>query len=86
MPVWTLSQRFAGLDEDAPYVGGPDASRRVFLCLRCAGLLYESAERRSSPGVKMDGSRKRVDAMDRFVKRISGGVLHARSLMELPSD
>lgn len=56
-----------------------EAGRReawgAFLCGRCCRLVYESSERRSSPGVRRDGSRRRVDVWDRFVKRISGGVL-----------
>jgi hypothetical protein len=41
-----------------------------FVCRRCAGLVYESSERTSRPG-----PGRAVDVWDRFVKRVSGGVL-----------
>ncbi len=41
-----------------------------FQCRACAGLVYESSERGSRPG-----KGRRVDVWDRFVKRVSGGVL-----------
>lgn len=75
MPTWTLVSAMGGASEPARSDG------LAFRCLRCAGLLYESAERRSSPGVRKDGSRRRVDTQVRFIKRISCGVLRGRDLL-----
>ena len=77
MPYWTLVKAFAGADGDCRPSADPpaEADSARFLCLRCAGLIYESAERGARPGRRRDGSRRRVDVRDRLVKRISGGVL-----------
>ena len=69
MPNWTLLAALGGVA--APV----DRQGLLFLCRRCAGLLYESCERSSSPGRGRGGGRRRVDVWDRFIKRISGGVL-----------
>jgi len=69
MPTWTLMQALGGVTTPI------DLHGLAFRCLRCAGLLYESAERTSSPGRRRRGGRRRVDVWDRFIKRISGGVL-----------
>lgn len=69
-PIWTL--RMASGHQ------GIEASREElcgwytdgFVCRECAGFVYESVERRSRP---LPGYR--VDCWDRFVRRISGGVL-----------
>lgn len=74
MPNWTLLAALGGVDEPV------DRHGLAFRCLRCAGLIYESAERTSSPGVRRDGARRRVDVWDRFVKRVSGGVLTGREV------
>jgi len=71
MPAWTLWQVMGGLDTGEPD-GGCDVA---FLCKSCAGLIYESSERSSSPGVRRSGQPRRLDVWDRFLKRISGGVL-----------
>ncbi len=47
----------------------------LFMCGRCAKLIYESAEKGSRPG-----KGRSVDQWDRFVKRISGGVLKGREV------
>lgn len=87
MPFWTLVDAFAGLAGEAacvePGLGLGGGSPLAFLCLRCAGLVYESSERTSSPGARKGGVRRRVDAKDRFVKRISGGVLRGREVLAL---
>ncbi|MEM6259712.1 MAG: hypothetical protein AAGI37_15640 [Planctomycetota bacterium] len=79
MPFWTLVDAYAGRYNDPPMVDPQPGVPSAFLCLKCAGLLYESAERRASPGKKKDGTRRRVNTADRFVKRISGGVVTARA-------
>lgn len=73
MPTWSLARLFGCSDLLSGERGG--WNRMAFLCLRCAGLLYESSERTSSPGLRKDGSRRRVSVMDRVVKRMSGCVL-----------
>ncbi len=69
MPNWTLIAATHGgaapVERDGP----------AFLCRRCAGLIYESAERSATPGRRVDGSARRVDAWDRFIRRLSGGAL-----------
>lgn len=78
MPYWTLAQAFGdvgGLEMDD---STPSAR---FLCLRCAGLVYESAELGATPGWRKGGSRRRVDVLDRLVKRLSGGVLRRREVL-----
>lgn len=82
MPYWTLSALsgdFSGFEsgEDAD----AEALPASFLCLRCAGLVYESSERSSSPGRMKSGGRRRVNALDRLVKRQSGGVLRGRDVL-----
>lgn len=61
-------------------LGGLDAINQGFVCLKCAGLLYESSERTSVPGRRKDGSKRAVDTWDRFIKRVSGGVLTGREV------
>ena len=48
-----------------------------FVCRKCAGLVYESAERTSRGGA----AGIRVDVWDRLVQRISGGVLRGREVV-----
>lgn len=78
IPYWTLVQAFGDvggleMDDSAPLAR--------FLCLRCAGLVYESAELGATPGWRKGGSRRRVDVLDRLVKRLSGGVLRRREVL-----
>lgn len=79
MPTWTLVRVLGGggaagvLGSEAHVVAG-------FVCHRCAGLLYESAERGSSPGRRRNGARRQVDVWDRFIKRISGGYLRGAAV------
>jgi hypothetical protein len=87
MPVWTLVDAYAGKYACDAQPSHDEAAPAAFLCLRCAGLLYESAERKSSPGKRKDGTRRRLNPDDRFIKRISGGVLRARSVQcPLPDE
>ncbi|MEM9348429.1 MAG: hypothetical protein AAGB26_17715 [Planctomycetota bacterium] len=79
MPFWTLVDAYAGRFNDPPIVGPQAGLPSAFICLKFAGLLYESAERRASPGKKKGGARRRVNTTDRFLKRISGGVVTARA-------
>lgn len=79
MAVWTLGARVHE-GEAARCRGEVGGWGGGFVCRRCAGVVYESAEGRSSPGVRGDGSRRRVDGWDRYVKRMSGGVLTGRSV------
>lgn len=81
MPWWTM-QRVFGDTVGLERVGDPGAETPYarFLCLRCAGLVYESAERGSSPGKGRNGRRRRVNVLDRLVKRQSGGVLVGRDV------
>lgn len=81
MPWWTMERVF-GQEAGGEQVGDPGAQvpGTRFLCLRCAGLVYESAELGSTPGRRKDGSRRRVDVLDRLVKRHSGGVLRGRDV------
>jgi len=54
---------------------GEGRSEGRFVCRRCVGLIYESSERTSQP------ERGRgVNVWDRFVKRVSGGVLRGRDV------
>lgn len=53
--------------------GGMSLGR--FLCRGCHGVVYESSELTSRPA-----AGRRVDVMDRFVKRYSGGVLRGRDV------
>lgn len=81
MPWWTMLRVFgdvAGLEQGAD--PGAEASSARFLCLRCAGLVYESAELGSSPGIRKGGTRRRVNVFDRLVKRQSGGVLRGHDV------
>ncbi len=80
MPFWTLVDAFSGRCADPPEVVPGAGTPCAFLCLKCAGLQYESSERTASPGRKKDGARHRVSETDRFVKRISGGVVTSRDL------
>jgi len=81
MPYWTLVDVYAGkFAHDAP-PPRDEAVPAAFLCLRCAGLVYESSECTASPGTRKDGSRRRVNAMDRAIKRMSGGVLRGRDVL-----
>ncbi|MBX2852763.1 MAG: hypothetical protein KTR15_13595 [Phycisphaeraceae bacterium] len=81
MPWWTMQRVFgdrAGLEAGVdPCAEAPSAR---FLCLRCAGLVYESAELGSTPARLKGGSRRRVDVLDRLIKRQSGGVLRRRDV------
>ena len=82
MPWWTMVRVFGdvgGMEEGVD----PRAEARYacFLCLRCAGLIYESAELGATPGWRKGGSRRRVDVLDRLVKRLSGGVLRRREVL-----
>jgi len=61
--IWTMLQ---ALDLCERLPGAADH----FTCWRCAGVIYESAERTSRPA-----PGRRVNTWDRFVKRISAGVL-----------
>lgn len=72
LPTWSLLAVMAGWRMPVEMHG------LRFRCKGCAGLVYESAERSSSPGVLTSGERRRVDAWDRFVKRVSGGLLTRR--------
>ena len=71
MPTWTLWQALGGLEMEK----GVADSAMCFLCKSCAGLVYESSERTSTPGIRNNGQPRRLDVWDRFLKRISGGVL-----------
>lgn len=82
MPWWTMERVFgqeAGGEQGRD--PGAEAPGARFLCLRCAGLVYESAELGSTPGRRKDGSRRRVNVFDRLVKRHSGGVLQGRYVL-----
>ena len=65
-PIWTLKMAMGMASREELYRRYTDG----FVCRECAGFIYESVERRSRP---LPGYR--VDRWDRFVKRISGGVL-----------
>ena len=65
-PIWTLKMAMGMASRGELYRRYTDG----FVCRQCAGFIYESVERRSRPA-----SGYRVDCWDRFVKRISGGVL-----------
>lgn len=80
MPAWTLVDAFAGKSAQASGVDPMRGAMSAFLCLKCADLLYESAERTASPGVNPSGARRHVHASDRFIKRISGGVMGRRDV------
>jgi hypothetical protein len=76
MPWWTMQRVFgdaAGSEQGVD--PGAEAPSARFLCLKCAGLVYESAELGSSPGIRKGGTRRRVNVLDRLIKRQSGGVL-----------
>lgn len=81
MPYATLVKMFGGCDSDESAVTSGSETPKAFLCLRCAGLVYESAERSASPGVRGDGRRRRVSDADRFVKRLSGQVVGVRDVL-----
>lgn len=80
MPVWTLLRVFGEQNGLEPGVSPGAGAPKAFLCQRCAGLIYESAERGSSPGRRKGGKRRRVDPMDRLIKRMSGGVLRRQDV------
>ncbi len=69
-PIWTMKM--------ASGHQGTEGSREElcrwyadgFVCRECAGFIYESVERRSR-----SSAGYRVDCWDRFVRRLSGGVL-----------
>jgi hypothetical protein len=70
--IWTMRDHHAE--------PGCEACRQTmnepkFMCHRCAGLVYESAERTSRPG-----PGRSVNVWDRFVKRSSGGALRGRDV------
>lgn len=67
MPVWTIP---AALASAAVAAAARQPMGEGFACRLCAGLIYESAERGSRPR-----RGRHVDVWDRFVKRISGGLL-----------
>jgi hypothetical protein len=76
MPAWTLCRALGAVADDLPACPA-DGEPRAFLCHRCAGLIYESAERTASPGKCAHGRRRRINPMDRLVKRLSAGALSA---------
>ncbi|MFK7790451.1 MAG: hypothetical protein AB8C95_13275 [Phycisphaeraceae bacterium] len=79
MPYWTLVRIFGEISGVEQGVDpGAEASDGKFLCLRCAGLVYESAELGCEPGTRRNGARRRVDVLDRLVKRVNGGALRRR--------
>ena len=87
MPVWTIARAMGKDRDDTP----PEvrlAEAGGFFCRRCVGLIYESAERTSWGGKtnkrRPSADRRRVAAWDRFVKRISGGVLRGGDVRPLP--
>ena len=89
MPVWTLGARVSEVEAARcrgvleHWRGECDAGEFIaggFRCRRCAGMVYESAERGSSPGRRVDGTPRRVDVWDRYVRRLSGGVLTGSAL------
>lgn len=84
MPVWTLLRVFGEQNGLEPQISPGAEAPSAFLCLRCAGLIYESAERGSAPGRRKGGTRRRVDTKDRLIKRMSGGVLCRRDLLMDP--
>ena len=51
------------------------AAGALFTCRRCANLIYESAEKTSAPS-----PGRTVDHHDRFIRRLSGGVLRGDDL------
>ena len=88
-PIWTIAMALASRPVPGRSVlesGSVSASMRSpeddfnqftdgFVCRLCAGLIYESVERRSRPA-----RGYRVDVWDRFITRISAGVLRARDV------
>ncbi len=69
-PIWTVGM--ASGDQGIE-TSREELYRRYtdgFVCRECAGFIYESVERRSRPSPGY-----RVDCWDRFVRRISGGML-----------
>ncbi|MCZ6850388.1 MAG: hypothetical protein O7F17_01970, partial [Planctomycetota bacterium] len=81
MPVWTIALALASRDATHPEAPAgvprplPHRYPCGFVCRICAGLIYESVERRSRP---LPG--RHVDVWDRFVQRISGGMLRGREV------
>ncbi len=71
MPVWTLPASRAD-GTAAALARAPLLDH--FTCRRCANLQYESAERRKK------GDKMRNAPRDRFIKRISGGILTAKDV------
>jgi hypothetical protein len=73
--VWTMQRWFGSEDHLTMDEREAESNRRLhsFVCRRCAGLVYESAERRRGEG---DGRRE----WDLFVKRFSGGALRGREV------
>jgi len=64
-PIWTMKM---AMGSDGRYLCCWYTDG--FVCRECAGFIYESVERRSRPAAGYS-----VDSWDRFVRRISGGVL-----------
>ncbi len=73
-PIWTLEMAMGMASRGQGIEGSREELYRRyadgFVCRECAGFVYESVERRSRPAAGY-----RVDCWDRFVRRVSGGVL-----------
>ncbi|MCH8342691.1 MAG: hypothetical protein IH983_01745 [Planctomycetes bacterium] len=74
MPVWTIAQAM-GLQIQESRMASAALWSKGFICRHCAGLIYESVERRSRPS-----PGRHVDVWDRFVQRVSGGMLRGREV------
>ncbi len=77
-PIWTLKMASGLASADLRHPGTEGSTNELyrwftdgFVCRECAGFIYESVEHRSRPAPGY-----RVDSWDRFVKRISAGLLH----------
>ena len=71
-PVWTLPAALAA-PEIAEQSCRPMQER--FTCRRCAGLIYESAERTARPA-----RHRHVNVWHRFIQRISAGLLQGHEV------
>ncbi len=87
-PIWTMAMALGEtIEPGASRISGTRSEDDLnqftdgFVCRLCAGLIYESVERRSRPAPGY-----RVDVWDRFITRISAGVLHARDVRCEPAD
>jgi len=78
LPPWTIPAAMGLIErDDAMGDAWRDVATHRFMCRNCAGLVYESSERNWRSG---DARGSAAIAWDRFVQRMSMGVVRGRDV------